>query len=38
MSWMPSSDPTLGDPHSCDALDLVIVPRARDLGIDRGWF
>jgi redox-sensitive bicupin YhaK (pirin superfamily) len=32
MSWMPSSDPVLGDPHSCNALDLVIVPRARDLG------
>jgi redox-sensitive bicupin YhaK (pirin superfamily) len=32
MSWMPSSDPILGDPHSCNALDLVIVPRARDLG------
>ncbi|TDT91227.1 hypothetical protein DFO45_3782 [Azorhizobium sp. AG788] len=32
MSWMPSSDPVLGDPHSCDKLDLVIVPRVRDLG------
>ncbi len=32
MSWMPSQDPVLGDPHSCDALELVIVPRARDLG------
>jgi redox-sensitive bicupin YhaK (pirin superfamily) len=32
MSWMPSSDPVLGDPRSCDALDLVIVPRVRDLG------
>jgi len=32
MSWMPSQDPALGDKRSCDALDLVIVPRVRDLG------
>jgi redox-sensitive bicupin YhaK (pirin superfamily) len=32
MSWLPASDPALGDPVSCDALDLVIVPRTRDLG------
>ena len=32
MSWQPSNDPVLGDPMSCDALDLVIVPRTRDLG------
>lgn len=32
MSWMPASDPVLGDKRSCDALDLVIVPRVRDLG------
>lgn len=32
MSWLPSNDPTLGDPKSCDALELVIVPRVRDLG------
>ncbi len=32
MSWMPDKDPVLGDPRSCDALDLIIVPRARDLG------
>lgn len=32
MSWMPSNDPILGDPHSCDALELIIVPRTRDLG------
>jgi redox-sensitive bicupin YhaK (pirin superfamily) len=32
MSWMPDKDPVLGDKASCDALDLVIVPRARDLG------
>jgi hypothetical protein len=29
---MPSQDPVLGDKRSCDALELVIVPRARDLG------
>ncbi|MGO9358866.1 MAG: pirin family protein [Xanthobacteraceae bacterium] len=32
MSWQPASDPALGDARSCDALDLVIVPRVRDLG------
>src|SRR4051794_27592806 len=32
MSWHPSNDPILGDPTSCDALELVIVPRTRDLG------
>jgi redox-sensitive bicupin YhaK (pirin superfamily) len=32
MSWMPSQDPVLGDKRSCDALELVIVPRVRDLG------
>ncbi len=32
MSWMPSDDPILGDKQSCDALELVIVPRVRDLG------
>jgi len=32
MSWMPSTDPVLGDKRSCDALELVIVPRVRDLG------
>jgi len=32
MSWMPSNDPMLGDGRSCDALELVIVPRVRDLG------
>ncbi|SEB89633.1 hypothetical protein SAMN05519104_0340 [Rhizobiales bacterium GAS188] len=32
MSWLPSSDPILGDKRSCDALELVIVPRARDIG------
>jgi redox-sensitive bicupin YhaK (pirin superfamily) len=32
MSWLPSKDPILGDTRSCNALELVIVPRARDLG------
>jgi len=32
MSWMPSQDPVLGDKRTCDALELVIVPRVRDLG------
>lgn len=32
MSWMPDNDPVLGDRRSCDALELAIVPRARDIG------
>ena len=32
MSWLPDKDPVLGDIKSCDALELVIVPRTRDLG------
>src|SRR2546423_10610166 len=32
MSWLPDNDPVLGDVKSCDALELVIVPRTRDLG------
>lgn len=32
MSWLPGADPVVGDPRSCDALELVIVPRARDIG------
>jgi redox-sensitive bicupin YhaK (pirin superfamily) len=32
MSWMPDQDPVLGDKRSCDALELVIVPRVRDIG------
>ena len=32
MSWLPDNDPVLGDLKSCDALELVIVPRTRDLG------
>ena len=32
MSWQTSHDPMLGDPRSCDALEMVIAPRSRDLG------
>ena len=32
MSWQPSNDPVPGDTLSCDAIEHVIVPRARDLG------
>src|SRR6516162_5378762 len=32
MSWTQSQDPILGDKQSCDALETVIVPRARDIG------
>src|SRR4051794_8963936 len=32
MSWQPAADPAPGDKHACDAIDTVIVPRARDLG------
>jgi hypothetical protein len=32
MSWLPSNDPKPGDARTCDALEQVIVPRARDLG------
>jgi redox-sensitive bicupin YhaK (pirin superfamily) len=32
MSWSEGLDPIAGNAHSCDALELVIVPRVRDLG------
>lgn len=32
MSWQPSIEAEPGDPKSCDALDMVIVPRMRDIG------
>ncbi len=32
MSWMPSKDPILGDAQSVDAIELVVVPRVRDIG------
>ncbi len=32
MSWQPSTDPEPDDRKACDALEMVIVPRARDIG------
>lgn len=32
MTWLPDYDPIAGDRQSCDALELVVVPRTRDLG------
>src|SRR5947208_7813478 len=32
MSWQPADDPRPGDRLACDAIETVIVPRARDLG------
>jgi redox-sensitive bicupin YhaK (pirin superfamily) len=32
MSWSEGYDPVAGDAKSCDALELVVVPRVRDLG------
>lgn len=32
MSWQPCDDPQPGDQQSCDLIEHVIVPRARDLG------
>ena len=32
MSWSPTPDPTLGDRDSVNAVDILIVPRAVDLG------
>jgi redox-sensitive bicupin YhaK (pirin superfamily) len=32
MSWQPCDDPNPGDKRACDAIETVIVPRARDLG------
>jgi redox-sensitive bicupin YhaK (pirin superfamily) len=32
MSWNPCRDPTLGDPASTGAIEVLIVPRAVDLG------
>lgn len=32
MSWQPTDDPLPGDRRSCDALEMVIVPRTRDIG------
>ncbi len=32
MSRLPADDPASGDARACDAIEQVIVPRARDLG------
>src|SRR5215213_156529 len=32
MSWQPADDPKPGDRFGCDAIETVIMPRARDLG------
>jgi redox-sensitive bicupin YhaK (pirin superfamily) len=32
MSWQPSPDPKPGDKWSCEAIEAVIIPRARDIG------
>src|SRR5215216_6962153 len=32
LSWQPCDDPMPGDKLACDAIETVIVPRARDLG------
>jgi hypothetical protein len=34
MSWQPAIDPKPGDTFACDAIEMVIVPCARDLGAD----
>jgi redox-sensitive bicupin YhaK (pirin superfamily) len=32
MSWQPAEDPKPGEGFSCDAIEMVIVPRSRDIG------
>lgn len=32
MSWQPCDDPKPGDAAACDAIEQIIVPRARDIG------
>ena len=32
MSWLTADDPRPGDKLSCEAIETIIVPRARDLG------
>ncbi|MEH6725150.1 MAG: pirin family protein, partial [Hyphomicrobiales bacterium] len=32
MTWHPAKDPIPGDKKSCEAIETIIVPRARDLG------
>ncbi|WP_114393133.1 pirin family protein [Oleisolibacter albus] len=32
MSWQPGHDPVQGNVPSCEAIELMVVPRARDIG------
>lgn len=32
MSWFKDNDPVPGDARSCDVIEQVVIPRARDLG------
>ncbi len=32
MSFFPGNDPSVGDAFACDALELMVVPNARDIG------
>src|SRR5690606_6209649 len=32
MSWQPCDDPEPGNAASCDAIEQVLIPRARDIG------
>ena len=32
MTWFPGKDPIPGDAQSVDQIELVIVPRSRDIG------
>jgi Pirin-related protein len=32
MSFFPGGDPQPGDPFSCDAIELMVVPSSRDIG------
>ena len=34
MSWIPDKNPVLGNKRSCDAVEIIIVPWARD---ERGY-
>ena len=32
MSFFPGNDPTPGDAYACDAIELMLIPNARDIG------
>jgi redox-sensitive bicupin YhaK (pirin superfamily) len=32
MSFFPGKDPTPGDAYACDAIELMVIPNARDIG------